>query len=569
MSEQAIRTFLPTLRPSPWSVRLVMTVPLVLLPFLLGGARPWFQGTVGAVFLAGVAAVVWTDHGLDVSAVLSRRAAAVLGFLVLIPFVQAAPLPSFVIEALSPERARWIARAADATGSNPLFSAISYDPAATLASAMWIAGLAVFAVMLRAALENERNLDWLFRVILAVALFQASYGLLQVLIPKLPVLWESPGQGVARGTFVNRNNFACFLGMIWPLLLARSIAMSRIEGIPFRIRPGKKTRRPITEEPIEPPRDEPQAPADPPARAAADEPTRAVHMEHRRHRNTRRSKSSGRSTAGRADRLMQARQKQLFYTLILGIVLLSLFFSQSRGGIIGALTALTVFSAFGILRRRGMILFVAGCWLVMIAYGSIIGFGDILERFDHLGEAAPARWNIWTDTWALIAQHPAAGVGVGSYPDVIRLYQSHLTDQFQVVDAHNDYLQLAAEIGIPLALAVIALVWGSWWTTAFRLWKRPGGSAEAAPVSAGASANALQADAPASPTASPVSASREPDISGREEQDRILAVGALAGASAFLVHAWVEFNWQIPANQLYFVVLMVVMGRRRVEGSGG
>jgi hypothetical protein len=40
---------------------------------------------------------------------------------------------------------------------------------------------------------------------------------------------------------------------------------------------------------------------------------------------------------------------------------------------------------------------------------------------------------------------------------------------------------------------------------------------------------------------------------------RWLAVGALAGGAAFLLHSLVELNGQIPANQLYFVLLLVLM----------
>lgn len=47
----------------------------------------------------------------------------------------------------------------------------------------------------------------------------------------------------------------------------------------------------------------------------------------------------------------------------------------------------------------------------------------------------------------------------------------------------------------------------------------------------------------------------------RAEQKRLLTIGALAGSAAFLCHIWVEFNWQMPANQLYFIMLMVLMRR--------
>ena len=50
-----------------------------------------------------------------------------------------------------------------------------------------------------------------------------------------------------------------------------------------------------------------------------------------------------------------------------------------------------------------------------------------------------------------------------------------------------------------------------------------------------------------------------------ERDEKLIRIGALAGSAAFLSHTWVDFNWQIPANQLYFVILS---GPDELEGSG-
>ena len=333
-------------------------------------------------------------------------------------------------------------------------------------------------------------MKWFFRVLFIFAGFEAFYGLLQVLIPSLGVLWESGGQGFARGTFINRNHYAAFLGMIWPLLLAYLLSMS------------KSTDR------------------------------------------------NAASSYSEKERLQQIRHKQLFLAFVTGLVLLALFFSQSRGGIIGALVALTVFVAFKLTRRGWMLRFVAGCWLVMSVYGAIIGFEAILARFDHLAEGDPSRFLIWKDTWRLITDHPWTGVGLGDYGSVFRIYQSHLPDTLRASHAHNDYLQLAAELGLPMAIGLVVLVWGYWWTTAGRLrgWEAAKQSSGDAGRSVGQGQRAGRG--------------REARGKGGEvgaEQRRLIAVGALAGSAAFLCHSWMEFNWQIPANQLYFVVLLVLM----------
>ena len=57
---------------------------------------------------------------------------------------------------------------------------------------------------------------------------------------------------------------------------------------------------------------------------------------------------------------------------------------------------------------------------------------------------------------------------------------------------------------------------------------------------------------------------RQDDNTGKitptSPSSHLLAVGALAGSASFLLHSWVEFNWQIPANALTFVFLLVLMG---------
>ena len=182
-----------------------------------------------------------------------------------------------------------------------------------------------------APIRETKDLDWFYHTLFWVAGLEAFYGLLQTLVPSLGVLWEAEGEGLARGTFVNRNHYAAFLGMLWPVLLGYLLSV----------------------------------------RAA--------------------SQFNGTSSSGELERQKKARQKNWFLGFVIGLVLLGLVFSQSRGGILGALIALTVFVLFGRKQRKKRIVaFLAGCWLVMFAYGSIIGFHEILARFDQLERDAPS-----------------------------------------------------------------------------------------------------------------------------------------------------------------------------------
>ncbi|GKT08909.1 O-antigen ligase [Desulforhabdus sp. TSK] len=471
----------------------LLGMPMVLLPLLLGGARPWIWSPVVALFLLGCLVPTWKDHSFSLSRVFENRWSLVLALLFLYPFLQWVPLPIHWVDWLNPERAEWLQRSRIVARTASGTASITYMPLTTLVSWFWWIFLAVYALLLRRVIQAQDRLEWLFHILYGVAAFEAFYGLLQVLIPTLGVLWEAAGTGHARGTFVNRNHYANFLGMIWPLLLAHLLAL------------------------------------------------KPASIQHRNRSYQEKERSN------------QTTQQQAFLAILIGLVLLALFFSASRGGIISSLVALTVFITFSGRNRGSTTFFLAACWLVMLAYGSIIGFDEILARFDIMEKSAPGRFKIWEDTRRLIGDHLWTGTGLGTYETVIRLYQSHLTDQFQIGHAHNDYLELAAELGIPAAWGIILLVWAYWWKTAYNLMRQQKGWG-----SFGSKAATPHED----------STGRRRVSTGLFDEDRLLRVGALAGSAAFLCHSWVEFNWQMPANQMIFIMLLVVMKEKQELTAG-
>ena len=95
-----------------------------------------------------------------------------------------------------------------------------------------------------------------------------------------------------------------------------------------------------------------------------------------------------------------------------------------------------------------------------------------------LREGAGGRLAIWRDTLGIIRDFWPAGSGIGTFSEVMTLYQT--TDpQVHFNQAHNHYLQIAAEggvlVGVPAAIALISLARaamrrfaddrsGLWWT---------------------------------------------------------------------------------------------------------
>ena len=115
----------------------------------------------------------------------------------------------------------------------------------------------------------------------------------------------------------------------------------------------------------------------------------------------------------------------------------------------------------------------------------------------------------------LIKDYAPFGAGPGSFyvifpkykPETVTLIYDH---------AHNDYAQFAAESG-PLGLAILGLLVA--WTLAVALmaqWQR-----------------------------------RDPLMRG-------ISFACVMGVTSILIHSWVDFNLQIPANASYFIVLLAL-----------
>lgn len=144
---------------------------------------------------------------------------------------------------------------------------------------------------------------------------------------------------------------------------------------------------------------------------------------------------------------------KLFYlgTSVFG--LFTLMFTFSRSSWAGFLFTTAVFMF--LMLRRGMLRFKyvvgAGALVILIA-GIAMAFWDlILLRFET---GAEAKWRLLMIeiSFPIIAEHPVFGVGLNNY-------QWHSFDEFRFWHpVHNDFLRLAAEIGIPGCLFFMTML---------------------------------------------------------------------------------------------------------------
>ncbi|MBN8491344.1 MAG: O-antigen ligase C-terminal domain-containing protein [Burkholderiales bacterium] len=159
----------------------------------------------------------------------------------------------------------------------------------------------------------------------------------------------------------------------------------------------------------------------------------------------------------------------LFAALVLGVVL-----TASRTGVLG----IGLLALWGLLDRRlsrsTRLLLVLSPLLYLLAW---LGLAAWAEASQHAfgGEARLAeadlsgsRFGIWANTLALIRQQPWTGVGLGEFNLAWTLTPFPGRPVAFFDHTHNLPLQLAVELGLPLAALVIGLLLAALW----QVWQR-------------------------------------------------------------------------------------------------
>ncbi len=78
--------------------RFLISFPLILLPFLVGGVHPWFWGLVAGIFFAATPIVVWADgHAVSLYGI-SKKSTSSVVFTAGLSFSSSVALAAFVAE---------------------------------------------------------------------------------------------------------------------------------------------------------------------------------------------------------------------------------------------------------------------------------------------------------------------------------------------------------------------------------------------------------------------------------------------------------------------------------------
>lgn len=149
------------------------------------------------------------------------------------------------------------------------------------------------------------------------------------------------------------------------------------------------------------------------------------------------------------------------------LIAYSVMLTQSRGAVLAHALALSVLSgiAWRHVPHRAVLI------VLLLAFGAFAAAnvawdGGLVERLGTLArphEASTERLLIWRSAWELLTASPWWGIGPGMFPLLWQAYR-YPEDGSAGYFAHNDYLQIWIEAGLPGLLLLLAVLAASFWT---------------------------------------------------------------------------------------------------------
>lgn len=197
----------------------------------------------------------------------------------------------------------------------------------------------------------------------------------------------------------------------------------------------------------------------------------------------------------------------------------TVFLSGSRGGMLAITVELAILAVLLFRQKKGVRIAIGlGAFaIVLVGMLTWLGGKELTNRVSSISTESRTeisggmRRSIDRDTIQMFRQKPLLGWGLQTFPVVYPQFRSFYTNFF-VNEAHNDYLQLLAEMGV---LGFGTMVW--FLVVLYR--------------------NAI-----------PKITNWISDVSGA------VTLACVLGCTGILVHSLVDFNLQIPANAALFYV---------------
>ncbi len=150
--------------------------------------------------------------------------------------------------------------------------------------------------------------------------------------------------------------------------------------------------------------------------------------------------------------------EKIFFGSSSFLIIATLGITQSRGGLIGLVVVLGLIVTLRY--RRGWIVWLLELIILLILIGSlgITQFVNLISPTSSVVNSTNVRVEIWSRALFMIHDFPLTGVGMGLYGDITdSLYPFVVTAPGSAPHAHNLFLQIAVDLGIPALIAWLAI----------------------------------------------------------------------------------------------------------------
>lgn len=366
---------------------------LVWVPIPLGSNRAWSWAVLEVwVFLLALAWLAGFVRGKYRSGPILRNAWPLLlcsvAWLCYV-WMQLIPLPTGILQFLSPEAARL--HSAAAIPGQLAAAPLTLDRHTTLDGALKSTAYVVFFALSLILLNRRERIRIATYALIASGTLQALYGTL---------LSFQSLDGLASGTFVNRNHYAAYLVMC--LSVGVGVLIASLSGV--------------------------------------------------------KNHSWGQFFRGLAGWVITPKMglRLLLVTMVIALVL-----TRSRMGNLSFLISLFSTGLIGLAlskkATRSMVILLVSLVLIdLFIVGAYFGTQRVMERIGHTTLQSEDRVEVAGYAIAMWKDYPVFGSGLGSFGVVFPRYSAEGT-ALSYTHAHNDYLEFAAEVGLA-GVAILGLM---------------------------------------------------------------------------------------------------------------
>lgn len=382
------------------STFLIFILTLIFAPLALGSVEQWSLTLLeGLSLLALSIFLIKTSINKDSSLYEIPGILPLLCLWVYFIF-QLVPLPAYMVKIIFPMTYQIYS---DTVGIVEPISwiSLSINKKETFLEFLRFTGYLAFYILTIQLLTEKELLKKTVYIIVFFSSALAIFALIQYLSGTTKIYWFRQTFGASPfGPFVNRNHYAGFMGMIFPLALGLFLALK--------------------------------------------------------------PKFSNKTILHKIKEFFSEKKNNMYILIGLSTVIIAftIFLSLSRGGIMSLSLSMLFFTAVLMMKktrrkREGLIILIISLIIIFVSW---FGWDPIISRFEKIitteGTIAELRLQMWLDSLQIIKDFPLTGTGFGTFIDIYPKYAS-IKEELIIEHAHNDYIELLTNGGI-----IAFLLWG-------------------------------------------------------------------------------------------------------------